>query len=70
MFRDSIEIGFIDRVEHKPAQDLLAITTENGEVLLPFLKIFVPKVDIDSGMVEITPPGGLFEQLETPANED
>ncbi|MDE0868113.1 MAG: ribosome maturation factor RimM [Aquiluna sp.] len=70
VFRDSIEVGFIDRVEHKPAQDLLAITTENGEVLLPFLKIFVPKVDIDSGIVEITPPGGLFEQLETPANED
>jgi len=70
VFRDSIEVGVIERVDHKPAQDLLAIKTQQGEVLLPFLKIFVPKVDIDSGIVEITPPGGLFEQLETPANED
>jgi 16S rRNA processing protein RimM len=47
-----------------PAQDLLIIKTEAGEVLLPFVKAFVPKVDVSSGIIEITPPGGLFEEIE------
>jgi 16S rRNA processing protein RimM len=46
-----------------PAQDCLAIETEAGEVLLPFIKAFVPMVDIDKAEVTITPPGGLFEEL-------
>ena len=64
VMRDSIEIGTLLRVEHMPAQDLLVIKTEDAEVLLPFVKAFVPKVDIDAGVIEITPPGGLFEQIE------
>jgi 16S rRNA processing protein RimM len=31
---------------------------------LPFVKAFVPKVDVSAGLIEITPPGGLFEELE------
>jgi len=62
--RDGAEIGTLLRVEHMPAQDLLVIKTEEGEVLLPFVKAFVPKVDIQAGVIEITPPGGLFEQIE------
>lgn len=62
--RDGAEIGTLLRVEHMPAQDLLVIKTEEAEVLLPFVKAFVPKVDIDAGVIEITPPGGLFEQIE------
>ena len=62
--RDGIEIGTLLRVEHMPAQDLLVIKTEEAEVLLPFVKAFVPKVDIQAGVIEITPPGGLFEQIE------
>ena len=42
----------------------MVIKTEEAEVLLPFVKAFVPKVDIDAGVIEITPPGGLFEQIE------
>ena len=64
VMRDGAEIGTLLRVEHMPAQDLLVIKTEEGEVLLPFVKAFVPKVDIDAGVIEITPPGGLFEQIE------
>ena len=64
VMRDGIEIGTLLRVEHMPAQDLLVIKTEEAEVLLPFVKAFVPKVDIDAGVIEITPPGGLFEQIE------
>jgi 16S rRNA processing protein RimM len=62
--RDGAEIGILLRVEHMPAQDLLVIKTEEAEVLLPFVKAFVPKVDIQAGVIEITPPGGLFEQIE------
>ncbi|MEY4558768.1 MAG: ribosome maturation factor RimM [Actinomycetota bacterium] len=62
--RDGAEIGTLLRVEHMPAQDLLVIKTEDAEVLLPFVKAFVPKVDIQAGVIEITPPGGLFEQIE------
>jgi len=62
--RDGAEIGTLLRVEHMPAQDLLVIETEDAEVLLPFVKAFVPKVDVQAGVIEITPPGGLFEQIE------
>lgn len=64
VLRDGVEIGTLLRVEHMPAQDLLVIKTSETEVLLPFVKAFVPKVDIQAGVIEITPPGGLFEQIE------
>jgi 16S rRNA processing protein RimM len=67
--REGSEIGEIARVDHFPAQDLLAIKTPSGEVLLPFVKAFVPEVDVDAGKVIITPPGGLFEELAE-TNED
>ncbi|MEY4263399.1 MAG: hypothetical protein RLY88_1107 [Actinomycetota bacterium] len=63
VIRDGAEIGKVVRVDHLPAQDCLAIETATGEVLLPFLKIFVPTVDIAKGEVTVTPPGGLFEEL-------
>jgi 16S rRNA processing protein RimM len=31
--------------------------------MLPFVKDFVPVVNIEAGVVEITPPGGLFESV-------
>ncbi|WP_296630210.1 ribosome maturation factor RimM [Rhodoluna sp.] len=63
VLRGGVEVGKVIRVDHLPAQDCLAIETATGEVLLPFLKIFVPTVDITKGEVTITPPGGLFEEL-------
>ena len=62
--RDGVEIGEISRVDHLPAQDLLAIKLSDREVLLPFVGKFVPKVDVEAGLIEITPPGGLFEEIE------
>ena len=64
VYRDGVEIGEVIRVDHLPAQDLLAIKFGEQEVLLPFVKAFVPKVDVEAGLIEITPPGGLFEQIE------
>ncbi|HEV7742904.1 MAG TPA: ribosome maturation factor RimM [Pseudolysinimonas sp.] len=71
--RDGQHVGVVARVDHFPAQDLLAITTGSGEVLVPFLKIFVPAVDITAGTITLTPPPGLFEELpddEPPAESD
>jgi 16S rRNA processing protein RimM len=64
VMRDGAEIGSVLRVDHMPAQDLLAIKVAEAEVLLPFVKAFVPRVDVSAGLIEITPPGGLFEELE------
>ena len=59
--RDGAEIGTVTRVDHLPAQDLLAIELASGEVLLPFVKAFVPEVNPSADYLIVTPPGGLFE---------
>jgi 16S rRNA processing protein RimM len=64
VLREGNPVGVVIRVEHFPAQDLLVIDTGESEVLLPFVKAFVPRVDSDAGVVEITPPGGLFEEAK------
>jgi 16S rRNA processing protein RimM len=61
--RDGAEVGRVIRVDHLPAQDLLAIDTGSGEVLVPFVSAMVPTVDITAGTVTLTPPPGLFEEL-------
>jgi 16S rRNA processing protein RimM len=61
VMRDGVEVGEVSRVEHFPAQDLLVVNTGSSEVMLPFVKDFVPEVNIEGGVVVITPPGGLFE---------
>ena len=63
VIRDGVQVGEVIRVDHLPAQDCLTIKTDADEVLLPFIKAFVPTVDIDKGEVTITPPGGLFEEV-------
>jgi 16S rRNA processing protein RimM len=62
--RDGAEIGSISRVDHLPAQDLLAVGTPSGEVLVPFVSAIVPSVDLASGIVTVTPPLGLFETID------
>jgi 16S rRNA processing protein RimM len=54
-------VGTVTRVDHLPAQDLLAIETTNGEVLVPFVKQIVPEVDLALRKLTLTPPVGLFE---------
>lgn len=61
--RDGVEVGRVARVDHLPAQDLLAIAVGDGEVLVPFVSAIVPEVDIAAGTVMLTPPAGLFEDL-------
>ena len=68
--RDGEQIGTLVRVDHLPAQDLLAVETAQGEVLLPFVTAFVPEVNTEDGYIAITPPGGLFEEVDADGTPD
>ncbi|WP_298226370.1 ribosome maturation factor RimM [Gryllotalpicola sp.] len=62
--RDGVDVGTVARVDHLPAQDLLAVDAGGREVLVPFVTAIVPSVDVENGIVTITPPFGLFEDIE------
>lgn len=61
--REGKSVGTVSEVQHFPAQDLLAVKTADGIVLVPFVEAIVPRVDLEAGIVEVTPPAGLFEEL-------
>lgn len=55
-------LGDVVRVEHAPASDLLVLRRPDGrEALVPFVRAIVPEVDLGTGRVVLTPPGGLLE---------
>ncbi|MDE0546895.1 ribosome maturation factor RimM [Microbacterium sp. C7(2022)] len=71
--RDGATVGRVVRVEHLPAQDLLVIRVVGDgsgerEVLVPFVKAIVPEVDVVAGHVVVTPPAGLFEDIDDADN--
>jgi 16S rRNA processing protein RimM len=63
VFRDGVKVGVVAQIDHFPAQDLLTVTTDNGDVLVPFVKAIVTAVDIEAGTMTVNPPVGLFEEL-------
>jgi len=63
VLRDGAKVGVVAQIDHFPAQDLLTVTTDNGDVLVPFVKAIVSSVDISAGTLTVTPPVGLFEEL-------
>ena len=70
--RDGVTVGTVTAIDHFPAQDLLTVKTDGGEVLVPFVKAIVTSVDVKAGTMTVTPPAGLFEELpddEQPAAE-
>ena len=67
--RDGAQVGTVKLVEHFPAQDLLIVKTDAGEVMVPFVKEIVPSVDLAAGIVTVTPPAGLFEELPDDPDE-
>ena len=64
VFRGEQELGEVIRVEHFPAQDLLVVKVGENEVMVPFVKAIVPEVDVVAGKLLVTPPLGLFEEIE------
>ena len=65
--RDDTVVGRVMRVEHFPAQDLLIVKSGEREIMVPFVKAIVPTVDVARGRVIVTPPPGLFEDLQDDA---
>jgi 16S rRNA processing protein RimM len=63
---DGTPVGTVDDVLH-PAQDVLVVKAADGrEIMIPFVKPFVPVVDVASGYVEIDPPEGLLDLQNSP----
>jgi len=72
VLREGTPVGTVTAIDHFPAQDLLTVKTESGEVLVPFVKAIVTAVDVKAGTMTVVPPAGLFEELpddEQPAAE-
>lgn len=63
VLRDGAPIGTVTHLEHLPAQDLLVVATDAGEVMVPFVAAIVPLVDVAGGTLTVTPPPGLFEPV-------
>lgn len=57
-------VGRVREVLHLPAHDTLAVTTADGERLVPFVSALVPVVDVAAGFVQVADVGGLLTDLE------
>jgi 16S rRNA processing protein RimM len=53
-------LGSVTDVLHVPGQDLLVVTTEDGEAMIPFVAEIVTEVDIVTGRLLVDPPEGLI----------
>jgi 16S rRNA processing protein RimM len=53
---DGSEFGTIAEVLNLPGQDVLAIKTAAGEVMIPFVHQLVPTVDIRNKRMTVIPP--------------
>lgn len=54
-------LGTVKKLELGAAQDRLVVSTESGEVMVPFVEALVPIVDVKERRVVVDPPEGLFE---------
>jgi 16S rRNA processing protein RimM len=55
------ELGLVREIIQLPGQDLLAIDTPNGEVLIPMVKQIIISVDIIAKLIVVNPPEGLLD---------
>jgi 16S rRNA processing protein RimM len=55
------QLGPVRDVLHAGGADYLVLAVDEREVLVPFVRVIVPTVDIAGGAVVIDPPDGLFE---------
>ena len=70
VIRDGAQVGTVKAIDHFPAQDLITVTTETGDVLVPFVKAIVASVDVTAGTLTVTPPVGLFEEIPDDDEDD
>jgi 16S rRNA processing protein RimM len=50
------DLGEVSDVLNLPGQDVLVIKAESGEVLIPFVRVLVPVVDIAGKRLTVIPP--------------
>ncbi len=55
------EYGTLTDVSQTGANPVYHVKTAKGEVLIPAVPLIIKDVDIDGGVVRITPIGGLFD---------
>ncbi|MFV0494669.1 ribosome maturation factor RimM [Mycobacterium sp.] len=55
------EVGVVTEVLHTAGGEVLAVTCDTGEVLVPFVGAIVTSVSLDDGILEIEPPDGLLD---------
>jgi 16S rRNA processing protein RimM len=60
--QDGELIGKVSDVINLPGQDVLAVSYNGREVLIPFVKAIVPIVDIANRKIVIIPPQGLLDE--------
>ena len=53
---DGSEFGLVEDVLNLPGQDVLAIKTPTGEVMIPFVHQLVPTVDVRKKKMTVIPP--------------
>jgi len=54
-------LGHVDTVYSRGGQDLYAVATPHGEVLVPATDAIVKKIDLENGRMIIDPPPGLMD---------
>ena len=59
-----VEVGILSDVINLPGQDLLAVDSPHGEILIPFVTEIVPVVDVKNKTITIDPPEGLLSLSE------
>ena len=61
VLEDGTAVGEVTGIAEAPAQDLLVLTTERGERMVPLVQEIVPTVDVAARRIVITPPDGLLD---------
>jgi len=54
-------LGMVSEVVQLPGQDLLSVTSQKGEVLIPMVKQIIISIDVDKKLIKINPPEGLLD---------
>lgn len=62
--KDGEKIGFVDYVWEMGESTLLAVSSQKGEILIPFAKSICYSIDIKEKRIEIDPPEGLLDLNE------
>lgn len=61
VLKDGRAVGDVTGIVEAPAQDLLVVSTERGERMIPLVHAIVPIVDVPARRITIDPPEGLLD---------